>query len=378
MAESIKEVLFNNGEGVEETDLNLLQRMLRAQLWDSVVGHLARTSEGDVEPSTSHLYALGAGGYPKASVTAAKLDFGAGLILQRIAATDVDGDDPYLLAYELGAAEAALAALSFTANSSGNPRYDVVQVKLEHIDNDAGDNATRDIEDAATRAKTSTTFVKRRKVRLTASIVVGTPAGSPTEPAVTAGYVKLCAVLIPDGFAITDVLINTNIRDYRMPLGYGPFDVHPTTGGIPSGSDWPDLALAGRASGAASEVLHIPILGCGASQGGRVVRVGLHAHRGGAVAPTIELIRFNPFAAEASAVVVRDLTASLALGTTPSAYQEVDLSTGTPIWANGYEAGLANAVADGSTDIPYLALRITSGQNVDIVRLVRFGVAGGL
>lgn len=372
---TVQEILFNDGEGLDYGDLNNLQRYLRSQIWDSVVGAQSRTAEYAAGGSSTDLFAVGPGGAPYPSATARTMSIEIGTVAMGNLGT---GTDAGFKAYRIASGE---LAPQHADNATGSDVWDIYQVKLEHIDNDAADNETRDFEDATTHVLTSTSMVKKRKVRLTASIKRGTP-GSGTEPAVDAGYVKLYAVLVPNGIG-AGVLLPANVRDYRIPIGYKVIDV-PAAMALDR-VNWTDATVGQiftTTNGAIARI-YPPAIGGYASH--RLVGIGLQYRRTAADAMTVELTRADVAAdITLTETQIRDLSASFPVNApaTEQRYREVSLYSGTPIWANGQAAGFAyhgRSFSIPATDLPTLVLKVTAGDtNLKNLWRVRFIFAGGL
>jgi hypothetical protein len=108
-------------------------------------------------------------------------------------------------------------------------RWDIITAKVSQID----DNSTsRDFEDAATRVKSSQTFFKNVTTRLTLKYIPGTASGSPIEPAVPAGEVKIARVIVQAG--VTSVGYS-DVIDYRKPAGCHRYLVPLSMGRSPAG-----------------------------------------------------------------------------------------------------------------------------------------------
>lgn len=210
-------VVFNDGEGADYTDLN------RAMLWQDILANdykfamLTRTSWFQNAPWLETAYTKKLHRYPNAGYayagTTRQIKNKRGLIAKWIAAPD--GTEPKLLCYFLDDDEISLTS---AAADPTNPRYDVIAVKLEW-ENVA---ETRDFEDAVTRAVTSTSMTTYKRVKMTARIVQGTAAASPTVPAIAADEAYYCVYRIPATFNSTislDPAGTNEFRDFTFPIG---------------------------------------------------------------------------------------------------------------------------------------------------------------
>lgn len=105
----------------------------------------------------------------------------------------------------------------FTPNSSGNPRWDIVYAAIA-VDQDSAD-VTRNIRapgSAPTDAPVPESVVPSLTQVVSVAVQPGTPAANPVFPALPADtvtatgtfYVPLAAVLIPDGFGSTTIVLS--------------------------------------------------------------------------------------------------------------------------------------------------------------------------
>lgn len=240
-----KGILWNDGEGIEHGDLNVTSRYPEARLFDQVI----RATAGNARAATDQLaqltvspapflYALGGGqGYIVPGAVALQTTVRGGVIFQQVGG--VDGNAPTFLPYTMVDGS---FTLTHAIGDATNPRIDVIEVKLELVDSDT---ATRDFEDATTEALTTSTPAKTRRVFATFQIKAGTPAASPTYPALTAGFAALGAVLVPATHNAVFTAL-AHMRDLRLPLRVRHVDVFPADF-VSDGSTWshsPNTALA--------------------------------------------------------------------------------------------------------------------------------------
>lgn len=121
--------------------------------------------------------------------------------------------------------------VNFTANSSGNPRWDLVYLAVSRDAN--GPSVTRYIKTAGPPvAETPTPLSVTQNTTATVGVVTGTPAAGPLFPATpTDGggiyYVPLAYVLILDGFNSTTTLNTVDICDAAPVIVFSE-----TTGGV--------------------------------------------------------------------------------------------------------------------------------------------------
>jgi hypothetical protein len=163
-----------------------------------------------VTTGSNIVYTLGGGILSKSGLV---MTGGNGLIAWRANGAGTTGDDSLLIPYYLKSD----INVTLTTADPTNPRWDLIEMKLDFVDNDAADNVTRDFKDATTGVITSTTVVKKRKPKITVTLKTGTPAGSPTIPSVDSGYSALYALkVLAAGTSVTD----DNVIDYRLPAGH--------------------------------------------------------------------------------------------------------------------------------------------------------------
>jgi len=384
----IKELLFNDGEGLDVNDLNSLQRFLRSGFLDGIVRHLGRTSDGqfggigDTYSPNGAFPGLNVFGHhcaPLASATALRVDPRAGILMQSTGTPD--GNDPKTLLYSATAAE--LQTLH-TAGDGSNPRYDLVSVQLSHGN---GDPESRDFEDGTTRVKSSTTPNKRRNVTLTKTLTVGTPAGSPTIPSTPANHVPLYAVLVPTSHS--GVHLNTNIIDYRLPLGSYTVDVFAKDAynrNAYSGSWNNTTGVAyGVTEAAASGAKLWLVPHMLKSVHSRLSAVSVVGSENSA-ASTYLLRRMFPLQGAGTSLLdmsgtdglANSLRHSVVSGSTEAPNFDL-LGLGHVVWANGYTSPEGNQYgAPAVNGTSRIALEIESGANLDAWVMARFHFIGGL
>lgn len=364
MANKCKQVLFNDGEGLDYTDLNDAQRFLDSKVMDLVVGPRTRTEDVPEQeaPFTplSHLFCNGAGGYVAVSGTALRLAPTAGVFAQQI--TGYTGDDATLLLYYADAAE---LVCDFDAGHATNDRWDLVSVQLE-LEEAAPE--TRDFQDATTLVITSETLDKKYRVKMTVTVTKGIEDGSEAIPSVPAGDVRYFAVKIPATFNAVFPDLD-DVIDYRVPMGYQSVTAFPKT--FEGGIDW-TYGEFNVLAGAGNDYIYAPILG------GRSAAKLLRVH--GVVtldnSAVVNLVRLNVSSAGISYTILKDISDVFA--TTNDEYKIKDVSVGG-YWLNGWTAGPGyGAEASGSTDdypISYLAIQVQPGDASDSIGFFRFDIA---
>jgi len=205
-----RRVEFNDGEGLDPTDLNMMAKLVERNLG---VMHGPRLWPGAGLRLLSGVdFALS--GTEKRTVTLT-----AGKYL--IPATPATEDDP---SYRVG--DYAGGAFTLDARtSSGVWRRDIIQAK---VDTEAAGTATsRDFEDAASRVITTTSPNKRRLCTATLSVKKGVDQASnaladANEPAPDAGFTKVYSFLVPaTGGFFGDDMSEIQTWDWHAPLGGG-------------------------------------------------------------------------------------------------------------------------------------------------------------
>lgn len=368
-----------DGEKIRTGDLNAMQRLLSARMSDAVVpipeSYAGRTyglTVLDVD-STQAVRSIGHGGYPKASATTRTLTNSAGVIAQRVVATPT-GLVPSVLHYPLAADE---LATQFDAGEAVNLRIDSVFIKLEEIGaNDAGTLLTGQAihQKAATSPyeTTSQDYYSRLQVRITKSVVKGTPhATTPVAPSVPTGYARYADVYIPATWnTVVDPL---NIRDARYPSRlvwrrYGAKHWNSGTWTVNT-----DLQLA---SAAAANIARLEFDKGESPHLSRLLGLGINI-KTGAAGVELRLMRFNMEPPFSSAVPVREtdlstLEATMTVGAVDSGYPFAVEGHAGILWMNGYSAGPAmydvaplTATSPGPHGI--MGLKLTAASNADKV-----------
>lgn len=215
--------LIQDGMALGPADLNSLSSRTLAYLFDQVVfaalPREAFTTSTDTFWSPLGIpYALALtvhGGHPGQGSANNKVQIHRGTLLQAIA--DPDGSEPKLLAYTFANEEVTIANGDAT-----NPRIDLVQMKLEYVDDTS---TSRDFQDATTRALSSQSLNIRRRVKCTLSVKQGTPAASPAYPDPDTGYCVIAGVMVGATYSGATPLTLDDaagaaavLHDQRMPL----------------------------------------------------------------------------------------------------------------------------------------------------------------
>lgn len=112
--------------------------------------------------------------------------------------------------------------MSFAANSSGNPRWDLICAAVA-IDANAT-TETRYVKDTTDDDATPQTVVTQVATTVTLQVVAGTAAASPVPPAAPADasgiyYIPLAYVRVPNGFGATSTVLTTDIATIAPLVG---------------------------------------------------------------------------------------------------------------------------------------------------------------
>lgn len=376
MTSAVKTVNLSDGQGIDEVDANNAQKFLQAQLFDLVFRAKMREVEtGTPSGSTTpRCYGWGAGGAIKASVTALTSTNRPGVIATLPAPdTAPTGADPQALLYLLGDGE--LVTLHDAAHATLD-RWDIVCVKLEQL---LDGSASRDFEDASTRAPTSTSTNTTRTVTLTKQVVKGTnaAAGTAVEPATPVGFTKYAAVFIPATFAST-FSAATHFRDHRVPLGqYDVAFVLPIAGYLDGWAPSSAHVNGGILAAAGGNIARIYIPA--APRGGRLMRLTVRAKiTDGGGTGVMRLLRADMDTGAGGGTIID-------LGHTSGAFHEFDVITSGvvqdqtltaaplvgPVWGCGQAGGPDAADANCS-----VCLAFVSGAAADVVEFIRYEMAG--
>ncbi len=240
MADGITRTHFNDGEGLDEADLNRLQSLLDAKNMQRAanigrmgaaedMGHftgsgpltnggaeLAQNSPASI--SASLIYTPSPLGFVNSTFDISGagnlgFDFGPLQVMQgsggSTPGTPADGYVSGMLSYIMEDEEISL----FVARPSVNPRYDSINLRLGHAAPNNPD--ARDFEDAGTRALTTTNPNKDQATSMESELVQGTEAASPVFPAPTAGFARFITIFRETGETSLDP---DNVRWHSLPM----------------------------------------------------------------------------------------------------------------------------------------------------------------
>lgn len=385
-------VLFNDGEGIDPTDLTAISQRVMASMWDQLVGALipreAFTLSLDTpfDPSATIIvsgspapvipYALAltvSGARPAQGSANNKVAIKAGTLLQVVAAAD--GSSPGMIAFTFdGSTE-----LTIANGNPSNPRVDIIQMALSYVDDTP---IQRDFEDQVTRQKSSTTPLKRRRVQCALSIKQGTPAASPTYPLPDAGNVVIAGIVVGTSYAGAAPLAIVDtagaaavLHDQRMPLRVRPHGIHATNYQFPDGGGFVlnDKRLVAKVSG--SNDLVIPCIAW--PNAGRLIEAESLMYSGGVVTSTTYCryiadtntlvdMNFSGLGGSASLLVLARASGPLAFqaqhvpAAGPTVLAAANLM-GPPLWTSGFRAPVPQPT-DGS-ELVLRYINPTNGAN---------------
>lgn len=409
-------VLFNDGEPIEEADLNLAQLTFRRQLMDDVLSAMIPDTAASDPDDPTTAYDLELGGNYNGQLNSNYTEFafapspGAGYWGIGASANQITfRPGPLVMPFDDPSGPVDVAApavrlggyggvsLTTAVGDATNPRIDVVEMKVEF---ENGDSESRDFEDASTRVKSTTTPNKSRRTKVTYQIKQGTPAAVPAYPAPSAGFRAVAAVWIPANH--NSNTSPSNIRDLRLPLGgVRTYDVNSSgfmfgTSGTKWGLDNLDALSPG---GAAAMYAPCPVQGRNA----RLLGIGLYgscaggaecwlvklAHDGSGLPTETVLAKFDSDLFDTAGyrqiglAELMDYVSGDSGSLTPSTAtikgtRAPGTFVGTGIWLSGDAPGPADPrVTLPEATCAQLALRV-NGNNGSLLSLVRWFVAHGM
>ena len=384
----IKEVKFNDGQEANFDDIVELQRFMRSALFDGVLANLARLTDTDFGGSSgllggAYLSILGNAAAPSITGSSLVVTIGGGMVGQLgsggvIAANQ--GDDVDFIWHYLSAARGDTMSYASAAAHATNARWDILQAKIDHVDDGS---ATRHFEDTGPAyTKTSQPFNRRRSTRFTASVKKGVEDGSEAVPSPDAGYVKLFAWRIP---ATATAIAAADFRDFRMPLGFRAIDVLasevPRTTGWTTNSDGQITA-----DGAGARTFNVdPLRGGAPWRTGRLLAVGLTSDVVAGSGASAVLNQVNYANTPASGVTAKATLTSDLITAAGGARFRGKVLTDQALWLDGTNAPTVQGAADfvplGApttiTTLRKMILTVTSGAtHADKFLMARFYVAG--
>lgn len=204
----MKEILFNAGEGLVDDDLNDLQRRIRREVFDEMLYEMKFQHQG----TPSGLQVVNPQALMATRVLATmNISMEAGTIFFSLAtAADPDHDK---VTHKVETAQVETLT-DGTGIPGGEARIDLISCEVTRAE---GSPESRDDKDGLTGALTTNpTTNKRRSTSMTLTVTEGTAGVTPSEPALPAGHLKICAVRVESGETTIQA---ERITDYRMPAG---------------------------------------------------------------------------------------------------------------------------------------------------------------
>jgi hypothetical protein len=371
---------WNAGQGLEYGDLDNIARFLRSQLWDGLGAAFARVSPYIIVPWHQYLWCFGSGGAPYWAAGGMAIKSVAGIIAQQVTPGSVNGSDVAWLAYYLDDNE---LGTTLNAADGTHPRIDMIAAKLDEVD-DA--TVERHFQDEVSGARTAQSMSVTRSPRITKQYVVGTPAVSPVEPALPAGYVRWARIYVPAG---ASALANENIWDDRMPVGFTQIDI-PARDAFCDDPPWvigrPNFWWRHTSDANPQPMIFAPMVP-GGDHARLVAAFLVSEHATASGSRKAEFVRFKLESDYSSVTVLRDVSANLVPAAGLAGPGKLGQWLGTsdpwlglePFWLNGRPSGYANASMNPGGPIgERFGLQYTSGGGgiSDYAYFARFWVAG--
>lgn len=268
------------------------------------------------------------------------------------------------------------------------PRIDVVEIKIEYVN---GSTESRDFKDATTGVVTTTTPSKKRTARITYQIKEGTPGATPAYPTVTAGFKAMCAVYVP---ALHNAAHDAaNIRDLRWPMKLKTYDVPAHLMNRYGASPWTlnttDFHVT---AGAGASFLYV--FPPSTSKNERLIGVGLYAEPNGTSTAVLERQTYDGGIPTLTSLCnlnandelmpsgdiagYRTITAVEMMGnmTGFTGTRAANTRIGTPLWMNGTTGGTLNQRTTNGGNTTAVAIKLSGDASK--VWFLRFYVACGL
>lgn len=121
----------------------------------------------------------------------------------------------------VGSTSSLTAAVTIAANSSGNPRWDLIYATV--TPDASSPTVSRKVKNPSTKVISTQSVVTTLTTTVSVAAVTGTPAASPTFPALPADsagsyHIALAYVRVPNGFNGTSTVATTDVAA-AMPIG---------------------------------------------------------------------------------------------------------------------------------------------------------------
>lgn len=403
MPDQFPQVHFNDGEGLDEEDLNRAQSLLDGKIsqhslragsignihgWGHSLGYAM--SGQDPRPTgldSNALYTPDPSSFVMATLEVSagglfSVGWGPQLIVKK--AVSAPGTPPTgfaeggfggVLAYMLDDDEIGHSAVAAPA---ANPRWDSIGVILGHA---TGASESRDQEDAGTRALTTTTPDKDAQRTAASALVSGAESATPTYPAHAAGYSRWMTVLREVG----ETSLNPdNVRLHAFPMRLKVETVIGADGWFSGTTFEKNGARNGGIQHAAGGVGEIYFHSKQMHAGCRLVGIGISTLNF-TNDVDVKIVRMQEIAGVTTPTDILSLGGGSPLGTSIDGFAfaglpELDDANGNdlPIWGNGRTYG--PLLPDGTTPVQArprdrLAIEISHASDftaTDVINYVQF------
>lgn len=227
----MRKVIFNDGEEAVQEDYNAAQHLAEQALQEALYNLYGQASSGFV-----------ASGFKVSADAGMDVEMAAGLGFY-YDSSEADADQALFKPMR----STAVRAITVPTANVSNPRIDLVCVAPARIE---GEPAERSYMDEGTEAITPEDLNKRDDETYAYQYVTGTPAGSPSAPAVPAGYVAVAQIDVAAAAASITASDITDLR-YELPTIQppGPSSFNFEAVGQLSGMVGLDLDAHGMVSG---------------------------------------------------------------------------------------------------------------------------------
>lgn len=184
---------FNVGQEIISEDLNTLQSRIERGIFDRIIYEiLQKKSNGFFQGGLSVVYQSSTDIVVKAGLGFQESNTGTKEAFRKPIVVDAD------------------LTLSINSPDSSNPRIDLVCVKASRYN---AESENRKYKDEFTDTITTQSMVVATDWKADVLIVAGTPAGSPTAPALPVGYMALAEILVAASTGIASQSSITDMRD---------------------------------------------------------------------------------------------------------------------------------------------------------------------
>lgn len=220
MAEPIFQIL-QNGQSVLEADFDLLG-LVSGLADDRVFAELLRLTPFDGSTVSRGIMPFGHASSARTALVAPNGASGSVLVepfravigSRTAVATDAKKNWRDIRSAIAVGTTTLAQTISFAANGSGNPRWDLVYAAITVDGN--GPSVVRKVKDPVTKAISGPSIVTTLVTSVVVGVQAGTPAASPTWPTTPSDagstyYIPLAYVRVPNGFGPTTTVLATDI-----------------------------------------------------------------------------------------------------------------------------------------------------------------------